>query len=133
MNEIVLENIRIYAFHGCMKEEARIGSDYIVNLNVKADLENASISDQLEDTINYVDLLKIVNEEMAINSKLLEHVAGRIVSRILRTMKMVNKMDYILFGTRMVKRNLRLFLKMVRGGQKLIGIKMDKNYLNGVP
>ena len=46
--------------------------------------------------------------------------------------KMVNKMDYILFGTRMVKRNLRLFLKMVRGGQKLIGIKMDKNYLNGV-
>ena len=47
-------------------------------------------------------------------------------------MKMVNKMDYILFGTRMVKRNLRLFLKMVGGGQKLIGIKMDKNYLNGV-
>ena len=44
---------------------------------------------------------------------------------------MVNKMDYILFGTRMVKRNL-IFLKMVRGGQKLIGIKMDKNYLNGV-
>ena len=93
MNEIVLENIRIYAFHGCMKEEARIGSDYIVNLNVKADLENASISDQLKDTINYVDLLKIVNEEMAINSKLLEHVAGRIVSRILRTMKMVNKVQ----------------------------------------
>ena len=90
MNEIVLENIRIYAFHGCMKEEARIGSDYIVSLNVKADLQDAANSDQLEDTVNYVDLLKIVNEEMAINSKLLEHVAERIVSRILRTMKMVN-------------------------------------------
>ena len=90
MDEIVLENISIYAFHGCMKEEARIGNDYIVNLNVKADLKDAAISDQLEDTINYVDLLKIVNEEMAINSKLLEHVAERIVSRILRTMKMVN-------------------------------------------
>ena len=73
-----------------MKEEARIGSDYIVNSNVKADLKDAAISDQLEDTINYVDLLKIVNEEMAINSKLLEHVAERIVSRILRTMKTVN-------------------------------------------
>ena len=93
MDEIVLENIKIYAFHGCMKEETRIGSDYIINLKVKADLQDAAISDQLEDTVNYIDLLKIVNEEMAINSKLLEHVAERIVSRILRTMKMVNNVQ----------------------------------------
>jgi len=93
MDEIVLENIKIYAFHGCMKEETRIGSDYIINLNVKADLQDAAISDRLEDTVNYVDLLKIVNEEMAISSKLLEHVAERIVSRILRTMKMVNNLQ----------------------------------------
>ena len=93
MDEIVLENIKIYAFHGCMKEEARIGSDYIINLNVKADLQDAAISDRLEDTVNYVDLLKIVNEEMAISSKLLEHVAERIVSRILRTMNMVNSVQ----------------------------------------
>ena len=89
MDEIVLENIKIYAFHGCMKEETRIGSDYIINLKVKADLQDAAISDQLEDAVNYVDLLKIVNEEMAINSKLLEHVAERIVSRVLRSMIMV--------------------------------------------
>ena len=93
MDEIVLENIKIYAFHGCMKEETRIGSDYIINLNVKADLQDAAISDQLEDTVNYVDLLNIVNEEMAIDSKLLEHVAERIVSRILRTMKVVNNVQ----------------------------------------
>ena len=93
MDEIVLENIKIYAFHGCMKEETRIGSDYIINLNVKTDLQDAAISDRLEDTVNYVDLLKIVNEEMAISSKLLEHVAERIVSRILRTMKMVNNLQ----------------------------------------
>ena len=93
MDEIFLENIKIYAFHGCMKEETRIGSDYIINLKVKADLQDAAISDQLEDAVNYVDLLKIVNEEMAINSKLLEHVAERIVSRILRTMKVVNNVQ----------------------------------------
>ena len=93
MDEIVLEDIKIYAFHGCMKEETRIGSDYIINLNVRADLKVAAISDQLKDTVDYVDLLKIVNEEMAINSVLLEHVAERIVSRILRTMKMVNNVQ----------------------------------------
>ena len=93
MDEIVLEDIKVYAFHGCMKEETKIGSDYIINLNVKADLQDAAISDQLRDTVDYVDLLKIVNEEMAINSKLLEHVAERIVSRVLQTMKMVNNIQ----------------------------------------
>ena len=93
MDEIVLEDIKVYAFHGCMKEETKIGSDYIINLNVKADLQDAAISDKLMDTIDYVDLLKIVNEEMAINSRLLEHVAERIVSRVLRTMKMVNNVQ----------------------------------------
>ena len=93
MDEIVLEDIKVYAFHGCMKEETKIGSDYIINLNVKADLQDAAISDKLMDTIDYVDLLKIVNEEMAINSRLLEHVAARIVSRVLRTMKMVNNVQ----------------------------------------
>ena len=93
MDEIVLEDIKVYAFHGCMKEETKIGSDYIINLNVKADLKDAAISDQLRYTVDYVDLLKIVKEEMAINSKLLEHVAERIVSRVLRTMKMVNNVQ----------------------------------------
>ena len=68
MDEIILEGIKVYAFHGCMKEEAMIGSDYIVNLKVKTDLKIPAKSDQLEDTVDYVDLLKIVNEEMAINS-----------------------------------------------------------------
>ena len=76
-----------------MKEETKIGSDYIINLNVKADLKVAAVSDQLRYTVDYVDLLKIVKEEMAINSKLLEHVAERIVSRVLRTMKMVNNVQ----------------------------------------
>ena len=49
MDEIVLENINIYAFHGCMKEETRIGSDYIINLKVKADLQDAA-------TVSYTHL-----------------------------------------------------------------------------
>ena len=32
MGKIYLKNIRLYAFHGCMDEEEKIGSDYVVNL-----------------------------------------------------------------------------------------------------
>ena len=91
MDKIVLEDIKVYAFHGCMEEETKIGSDYVVNLSVKTDLGIPAESDQLEDAVDYVGLLKIVNEEMEINSKLLENVAERIVSRILQTINAVNE------------------------------------------
>ncbi len=82
MSTIRLKNIKIYAFHGCMVEERKIGSDYLVNLSVKANLEKAAKSDSIKDTIDYVHLQKIVKEEMAIRSKLLEHVGQRIIDAI---------------------------------------------------
>ncbi|MFK5982912.1 MAG: dihydroneopterin aldolase [Flavobacteriaceae bacterium] len=90
MSTIRLKNIKIYAFHGCMTEEGQIGSDYLVNLSVRANLEKATKTDELSDTVDYVLLQKIVMEEMAIRSKLLEHVGKRIVNRILKTVDLIN-------------------------------------------
>lgn len=89
MSTIRLKNIKIYAFHGCMQEEGQIGSDYLVNLKVKANLDKAAESDDLNDTVDYVLLQKIVKDEMAIRSKLLEHVGKRIVDTILLTVPLV--------------------------------------------
>lgn len=84
MGQIILKNIRIHTNHGCLTEEELIGSDYRVDLKVKLNLEKSIASDELADTINYVHLNRIVKEEMAIRSKLLEHVAGRISDRIFK-------------------------------------------------
>ncbi|RBN49895.1 dihydroneopterin aldolase [Flavobacterium psychrolimnae] len=82
MGIIKLKNIRTYSYHGCLIEEGKIGSDYTVNLEVKTDLRKSSITDNLKDTVDYVLLNRIVVEEMAIRSDLLEHVAHRILTRI---------------------------------------------------
>ena len=82
MGIIKVENIRVFSYHGCLKEETKIGSDYRVDLEVKADLSASAVSDQLSDTVDYVLLNKIVVEEMAQASKLLETVAKRILDRI---------------------------------------------------
>jgi dihydroneopterin aldolase len=82
MEKIVLNNIRLYAFHGCLIEESKIGSDYLVNLTVNTDLSTSAVSDNLYDTVDYVHLNKIIKEEMAVRSALLEHVAKRILDRI---------------------------------------------------
>ena len=91
MGKILLKNIHIYAYHGCMIEEKKIGSDYIVNLTVNADLSLSSVTDKLEDTVDYVTLLAIVKKEMSIRSKLLENVVDRIVKQIFNTFLKVNK------------------------------------------
>ena len=91
MGTIKVENIRVFAHHGCLKEETKIGSDYRVDLEVKADLNASANSDDLADTVDYVLLNKIVIEEMAQASKLLETVAQRILVRILNEDKLVTK------------------------------------------
>ena len=91
MDTINLNNIRVYAYHGCLPEETKIGSDYRVDISVDANLDISAKSDELSDTVDYVHLNKIVKEEMAIASKLLEHVAKRIIDRIFSELEMVKK------------------------------------------
>jgi len=82
MGIIKLKNIRTYSYHGCLVEEGKIGSDYSVDLEIKTDLIKSCVSDHLKDTVDYVLLNKIVVDEMAIRSHLLEHVAHRIINRV---------------------------------------------------
>ncbi|QYN51423.1 MULTISPECIES: dihydroneopterin aldolase [Apibacter] len=82
MQKIKLKNIKIYAYHGCLEEEAKIGSFYIVNVTIRLNLEKSGRSDELNDTVNYGIVAQIVKDQMAIRSNLLEHVANRIIREI---------------------------------------------------
>lgn len=91
MGKIRIKNIKVYAYHGCLGEETAIGSDYRVDLEVNAELDQASVSDHLSDTVDYVHLNRIVKEEMTIKSKLLEHAAYRILNRVFKEVALVKK------------------------------------------
>ena len=82
MGIIKLKNIRTFSYHGCLVEESKIGSNYRIDLEVNTALKKSSITDDLNDTVDYVLLNKIVEEEMAIHANLLENVAQRIIDRI---------------------------------------------------
>ncbi|WGK66316.1 dihydroneopterin aldolase [Croceiramulus getboli] len=91
MGRIKVTNIRVYAYHGCLVEEKKIGSDYRVDVEVEADLSHSAKSDQLSDTVDYVLLNRIVKEEMAQSSHLLETVADRILNRFLKEELLIQK------------------------------------------
>ena len=95
-NSIRLNNMKFYAFHGVMEHERKVGNTFIVNLELFTNLSKASETDELSDTINYAEIYDIVKNEMEIPSKLLEHVAGRILQRIKKEFPAIEKVEICL-------------------------------------
>lgn len=81
-HKIEVNGIQLYAFHGCLEEEARIGGKYEIDVKILTDFTEAALTDDLSKTVDYVAVNRIVAEEMAIRSKLIEHVGLRILNRL---------------------------------------------------
>lgn len=90
---ILLENIEIYAHHGVMPQETLVGNTFILNLKIKANVSKATETDNLAETINYAKVYELLEEEMAVSSKLLEHVAGRIIKRLKKEFPRIEEIE----------------------------------------
>ena len=82
MGLIEVNGIRVFAYHGCLQEEGRIGGHYEVDICAEADLSDSEASDKLTETIDYSRFTEIVREQMAIRANLIEHVARRIIDTL---------------------------------------------------
>jgi len=90
---ILLENVIFYAKHGVLPQETVVGNEYIVNLKIGVELTQAGATDDLNDTLSYADIYEDVKSEMEIPSKLLEHVAYRIVRRLRENYKRIDTIE----------------------------------------
>lgn len=93
MHCIEVSGIKIYAYHGCLEEEGMIGGNYSVDVKLFTDFSKAAATDDLSETIDYVIINRIVSEEMAIRSKLIEHVGQRIMERIKATFPSAHEVE----------------------------------------
>ncbi len=82
MSHIKLEGMEFFAYHGCFKEEQVIGTKFIVDLNIEADVEQAALKDDLHLAIDYLTVYQLVKKQMEIRSKLLENVGKRILDEL---------------------------------------------------
>lgn len=92
-SKIYLRNVRFRAFHGVLPQEGIVGNDYLVNLVLDYDFSSAMQTDELQGTLNYAEVYQKVREEMAVSSKLLEHVAGRIAHRLFSDFPEIQKLQ----------------------------------------
>lgn len=85
MTHLVLQGLRFYAYHGVLPQERIVGAYYTIDLDVDMDFRKALFSDSLKDTINYAAIYQLVESEMKQPSRLVEHVAGRILQALFTT------------------------------------------------
>lgn len=93
---LIMEGIKIYAFHGVNPQENIVGSYFYVDLKIKTDFSKAALCDDLCQTISYADVFARVKEEMAINSKLLENVCHRICKRLFNDFSKIESINITL-------------------------------------
>lgn len=91
MGKILVEGIKIYAYHGCFKEETAIGTNFQIDVELDSDLSKPAESDNIEDAVNYQEVFTVIKEQMAIPSHLLEHVSKRIMDALFQKFSEVNK------------------------------------------
>lgn len=77
-SRIAIQNMQFHGFHGCLPEEAVIGTTYTVCVEFVFDIKTAAHNDSLEDTIDYGEVFDICKTVMLQRQKLIETVACKM-------------------------------------------------------
>jgi dihydroneopterin aldolase len=89
-DEIILEGMRFYAYHGVNPEEQALGQRFTVDVGLAVDLRRAGQSDGLDDTVSYSAVYKVVRGIVEGEPRnLIEAVAESIASQILESFPLV--------------------------------------------
>lgn len=84
-DKIIIEGLKVFAYHGVNPEEKRDGQNFIIDLTAETDLNQAGKTDNLENTVSYAKIIKTIKRVMAeAKYDLIERVAYRIIEQVFK-------------------------------------------------
>jgi dihydroneopterin aldolase len=92
MDKIKLSRMAFYGYHGVFPEENKLGQQFYVDAELILSLEQAGISDDLEQTVNYAEVystVQVIVEQKTF--RLIEALAEHIASTLLQTYTSINE------------------------------------------
>ena len=96
MLTVHLHNARFFAHHGMHAEEALLGNEFEVSLDVSFP-EDWSRLHELAGTVNYAELFEMVRQRMGRPTALLEKLAGDIIEEIRTAYPFVKRIKISIF------------------------------------
>ncbi|MBQ7706543.1 MAG: 2-amino-4-hydroxy-6-hydroxymethyldihydropteridine diphosphokinase [Lachnospiraceae bacterium] len=84
MDNIVIKDLEIYAYHGVFEEEKKKGQPFIITAELRLDLRDAGMTDSLDKTVNYAEVCDLISQVMLEEKyNLIEAAAENIANTIL--------------------------------------------------
>lgn len=94
MDIINIEGLVVYANHGVLPEENRLGQKFIISAKLFGNLNDAKTNDDVKKTVNYAkvcDLLEKVTVEKSYN--LIEALANNLARKVLEEFELLDKVE----------------------------------------
>ena len=92
MDEIRIENLKVFANHGVLQSEKKEGQFFYINAVIEIPLGKAGRTDALNDTVSYAELCEVMVKEMQAKSyDLIEAAAMHLIVHILSEYKMIKR------------------------------------------
>jgi dihydroneopterin aldolase len=93
-DEILLEGLRLFGYHGVYPEERTLGQRFIVDVVAELDLRNAGAHDELDETVNYASIYATVRSIVEGEPlMLIEAVADRSARAVLEACPAINAVE----------------------------------------
>ena len=94
MDKIYVNGMEFYGYHGVLPEETVLGQRFLVDVVAEIDLKEAGITDNLGESISYVDLYQVCQEVVEGEPfKLIEAVAEKVAMVILEQFTKVEQVS----------------------------------------
>lgn len=93
-DEIRIEDLEVYAYHGVYPEETKLGQLFVVRAVLYTDTRRAGVSDELTEATNYGEVCSFIAKWMKEHTcKLIEAVAERLAGQILLKFPLVHSLE----------------------------------------
>ena len=97
MDQIIIRDLRIFAYHGVNPEEKQNGQNFVLDLTLFLDLSVPCKTDLVDDTVSYAKVIKTVTACFTAQKyDLLERAADAVCEAVLKKYKKVNAVEITL-------------------------------------
>lgn len=88
MVKIKINNMQFYSYNGVLKEEKILGQKIEIDIEIKLPIEEFNLKDNINNTVNYSDVYKIIKSTVEENNfNLIESLANKIRNNIFNLYK----------------------------------------------
>jgi dihydroneopterin aldolase len=88
---VTVEGLQIYAYHGVLPIEQKVGNTFEVSVTLHYDALLAMNTDNINDALNYASVVADIVRVMAQPKQLLEHVAMNIINTLNNHFKIIKR------------------------------------------